>query len=77
MRDDALTGVEAISNGVPAFQKPKSRNAATTLTLLGALAVTLFMGTIDARVVSGRRGHEHPSRRWVCRVAPFGGGERW
>lgn len=32
----ALTGVEAISNGVPAFQKPKSRNAATTLLMLGA-----------------------------------------
>ena len=32
----ALTGVEAISNGVPAFQKPKSRNAATTLLLMGA-----------------------------------------
>ena len=33
----ALTGVEAISNGVPAFKKPKSRNAATTLLLLGVL----------------------------------------
>ncbi len=42
----ALTGVEAISNGVPAFRKPKSRNAATTLLMLGAIAVTLFMGTI-------------------------------
>jgi amino acid transporter len=42
----ALTGVEAISNGVPAFQKPKSRNAATTLLLLGAIAVSLFMGII-------------------------------
>ena len=31
----ALTGVEAISNGVPAFRKPKSKNAATTLALLG------------------------------------------
>ena len=31
----ALTGVEAISNGVPAFRKPKSKNAATTLLLLG------------------------------------------
>src|SRR5262249_46472626 len=31
----ALTGVEAISNGVPAFRPPKSRNAATTLLLLG------------------------------------------
>src|SRR3712207_3878351 len=34
----ALTGVEAISNGVPAFRKPKSRNAATTLLLLGTIA---------------------------------------
>lgn len=42
----ALTGVEAISNGVPAFRKPKSRNAATTLLLLGAIAITLFMGII-------------------------------
>ena len=40
----ALTGVEAISNGVPAFEKPKSKNAATTLTVLGALAVTMFVG---------------------------------
>ena len=31
----ALTGVEAISNGVPAFKKPKSQNAATTLLLIG------------------------------------------
>jgi amino acid transporter len=42
----ALTGVEAISNGVPAFRKPKSRNAATTLLMLGLVAVTLFMGII-------------------------------
>ena len=40
----ALTGVEAISNGVPAFEKPKSKNAATTLTVLGVLAVTMFVG---------------------------------
>jgi amino acid transporter len=42
----ALTGVEAISNGVPAFRKPKSRNAAATLLMLGVIAVTLFMGII-------------------------------
>src|SRR5690606_37706969 len=42
----ALTGVEAISNGVPAFQKPKSRNAATTLALLGAIAVTMLMSIL-------------------------------
>ncbi len=39
----ALTGVEAISNGVPAFRKPKSKNAATTLVMLGALSITMFM----------------------------------
>ncbi|MBA4025572.1 MAG: APC family permease [Gordonia sp.] len=42
----ALTGVEAISNGVPAFQKPKSRNAATTLLLLGSISIVLLMGII-------------------------------
>ncbi len=42
----ALTGVEAISNGVPAFQKPKSRNAATTLLLLGLIAVSMMMSVI-------------------------------
>ncbi|MFI5618701.1 APC family permease [Streptomyces sp. NPDC051567] len=40
----ALTGVEAISNGVPAFRKPKARNAATTLAVMGALSVTMFVG---------------------------------
>ncbi len=40
----ALTGIEAISNGVPAFRRPKSRNAATTLAMLGAIAMTMFAG---------------------------------
>ncbi|MFN8077295.1 MAG: APC family permease [Kineosporiaceae bacterium] len=40
----ALTGVEAISNGVPAFRRPKSRNAAATLVAMGVLAVTMFAG---------------------------------
>lgn len=38
----ALTGIEAIANGVPAFRKPKSRNAATTLLLLGVLSMSMF-----------------------------------
>jgi amino acid transporter len=42
----ALTGVEAISNGVPAFRKPKSKNAATTLLLLGTIAITMLMSII-------------------------------
>jgi amino acid transporter len=40
----ALTGVEAVSNGIPAFEPPKSRNAATTLTIMGVLAITMFVG---------------------------------
>lgn len=42
----ALTGVEAISNGVPAFRKPKSRNAATTLLMLGSIAIVLLLGIV-------------------------------
>jgi amino acid transporter len=42
----ALTGVEAISNGVPAFRKPKSRNAAATLLMLGAFSITLLLGIV-------------------------------
>jgi len=42
----ALTGVEAISNGVPAFRRPKSKNAATTLLLLGTIAITMLMSII-------------------------------
>ncbi len=42
----ALTGVEAISNGVPAFKKPKSANAAATLAMLGGLAITMIMSIL-------------------------------
>ncbi|WP_028048566.1 APC family permease [Cellulomonas sp. URHD0024] len=42
----ALTGVEAISNGVPAFKKPKSKNAATTLALLGGISVTMILSIL-------------------------------
>jgi amino acid transporter len=40
----AMTGVEAVSNGVPSFRKPESRNAAYTLVVMAALGVTMFMG---------------------------------
>ena len=40
----ALTGVEAIANGVNAFRRPHGRNAATTLAALGVIAITLFLG---------------------------------
>jgi amino acid transporter len=41
----ALTGTEAISNGIPAFRQPEARNAATTLTWMAALLATMFIGT--------------------------------
>ncbi len=49
----ALTGVEAISNGVPAFRKPKSRNAATTLLMMGLIAISMFGGIIALGLASG------------------------
>lgn len=49
----ALTGIEAVSNGVPAFREPKSRNAATTLLLLGLLATTMFAGITWLALASG------------------------
>lgn len=38
----ALTGVEAIGNGVPAFRPPRAKNAATTLLLLGVISMSMF-----------------------------------
>jgi amino acid transporter len=40
----ALTGTEAVSNGVPAFKPPEARNAQTTLLAMGALFATIFVG---------------------------------
>ncbi len=61
----ALTGVEAISNGVPAFRKPKSRNAASTLALLGLIAVFLFSGMIYLARASGVVLAERPAEQLV------------
>jgi amino acid transporter len=48
----ALTGVEAISNGVPAFKPPKSKNAATTLAMLGTIAVAMFAGVTALAMIT-------------------------
>lgn len=40
----ALTGVEAISNGIPAFRPPESKNAAATLTIMAAISISMFLG---------------------------------
>ncbi|MCE9515428.1 MAG: APC family permease [Mycobacterium sp.] len=67
----ALTGVEAISNGVPAFRKPKSRNAATTLLMLGGLAVTLLMGIILLAMDTGVKIAQHPAEQLVGAPADY------
>ncbi|WNV73986.1 APC family permease [Geodermatophilus sp. DSM 44513] len=56
----ALTGVEAIANGVPAFKPPKSRNAATTLALMGGLAATMFSGVTALAILADVRYTEFP-----------------
>lgn len=56
----ALTGVEAVSNGVPAFRKPKIRNAQTTLTLMGGIAIVLFVGLTLLALLSGVHYAENP-----------------
>jgi amino acid transporter len=61
----ALTGVEAISNGVPAFRKPKSKNAATTLLMLGAIAVTLMMGIIVLAAKTGVKVASQPGKQLI------------
>ena len=48
----ALTGVEAVSNGIPGFEPPKSRNAAATLLIMGVLAITMFAGITALAIVS-------------------------
>ena len=55
----ALTGVEAISNGVPAFRKPKSKNAATTLLLLGLISSTMFLSITYLAMKTGVKVAEH------------------
>jgi amino acid transporter len=55
----ALTGVEAISNGVPAFRPPKADNAARTMLAMGVTAITLFAGITALALVAKVRVTEH------------------
>ena len=62
----ALTGVEAISNGVQAFRRPRSRNAATTLAMMGAMTIGMFIGiTVLARSIELRVTEELAAERSV------------
>lgn len=68
----ALTGVEAISNGVPAFRKPKSRNAATTLGLLGAIAITMIMAILYLARQTGVQYVDNPQAQLLDGGVPVG-----
>jgi len=74
----ALTGVEAISDGVQAFRYPQSRNAAATLAIMGALAGSMFLGISWLAQATGVRATEESviSRSVVADIAHavFGGG---
>ena len=65
----ALTGVEAISNGVPAFRRPKSRNAATTLLMLGLIAISMMMSVI---VLANQMGLKYVDPRDIDRLTNNG-----
>jgi len=58
----ALTGVEAVSNGVPAFRTPKVKNAQTTLVLMGGIAIVLFAGLTALALIAGVHYAENPCK---------------
>ncbi|CAN5212716.1 APC family permease [soil metagenome] len=68
----ALTGVEAISNGVPAFKKPKSKNAATTLALLGMVSAMFIMSILFLARVTGVHFVEFPATELLRDGVPVG-----
>ena len=55
----ALTGVEAISNGIQAFRRPKIENAQKTLVAMGTIAIVLFAGLITVALITGVHYAEH------------------
>lgn len=63
----ALTGIEAISNGVPAFKKPESKNAATTLVWMALLLTVMFLGTSLLAYLYGV--HPHASETVISQFA--------
>lgn len=68
----ALTGVEAISNGVPAFRKPKSKNAATTLALLGTLSIVMIMSILMLARATGVKFADRPHEQLLQDGVPVG-----
>ncbi|HET6818292.1 MAG TPA: APC family permease [Mycobacteriales bacterium] len=72
----ALTGVEAISNGVPSFRRPKAHNAATTLAVMGGLAVTMFTGVTVLALHVHARAQASGTPSVISQVAAVSFGHR-
>ncbi|MDN5798044.1 MAG: APC family permease, partial [Intrasporangium sp.] len=70
----ALTGVEAISNGVPAFRKPKSQNAATTLLLMGTISIVMLSSIIALAHWTEIKIADDPATQLLRGGAPVGDG---
>ncbi|MDF3045921.1 MAG: DNA-binding protein [Ornithinibacter sp.] len=68
----ALTGVEAISNGVPAFRKPKSKNAATTLLLMGTVSITMLLSMVTLARWTNIHYAEDPATQLLRDGVPVG-----
>ncbi|KUL22826.1 APC family permease [Actinoplanes awajinensis] len=58
----ALTGVEAVSNGVPNFKAPKSRNAANTITIMGGITIAMFAGITALALIAHVRVADDPAQ---------------
>ncbi len=61
----ALTGVEAIANGVQAFRTPKVQNAQRTLVIMGGIAIALFVGVTTLALIARVHYAEHPARQII------------
>jgi amino acid transporter len=73
----ALTGIEAISNGVPAFEKPEARNASTTLVWMAILLTTMFLGTSVMAYLYHVHPHENETVISQFARIMFTGGLGW
>ena len=67
----ALTGIEAIANGVPAFRVPKVKNAQITMVLMGTTAVVMFIGIISLALISNIHYAENPCEQLIGLQAQY------
>lgn len=75
----SMTGIEAVSNGVPSFHEPRAANAVRTLAMLGGLLILLFVGVEALDLLYGVAPHPmgHPTVLSEIAAAVFTGSARW